>query len=68
MVNTNKLKGAMVQAGYNQNTLAERLNMSKNTLSAKLNGKTKISVDEACEMCKILNIEGTQLKCEIFLS
>ena len=68
MVNTNKLKGAMVQAGFSQITFAERLGMSKNTLNAKLNGKAKISTEEAKAMCEILGIATEKEKVEIFLN
>ena len=68
MVNINKLKGAMVREGYSQVTLAKRLQMSKNTLNAKLNGRAKITTDEAKEMCEVLNIETESEKVDIFLS
>lgn len=67
MVDTNKLKGAMVRAGFSQISLAKELGMSKNTLNAKLNGKAKISTDEAKNMCEILCIDTEREKCEIFL-
>lgn len=68
MVNTNKLKGAMVQAGFSQITLAKRLGMSKNTLNAKLNGRAKITTDEAKNMCDILDIKTESEKVNIFLN
>ena len=68
MVNVNKLKGAMVRAGFSQITFAAKLGMSKNTLNAKLNGKAKISTDEAKDMCHILGIDTENEKVEIFLS
>ena len=68
MVDTNKLKGAMVRAGFSQISLAKRLGMSKNTLNAKLNGKAKISTDEAKFMCEVLGIETEKEKIEIFLT
>lgn len=68
MVNVNKLKGAMVREGFSQITLAKRLNMSKNTLNAKLNGKAKITTEEAKELCEILHIDTEREKVDIFLS
>ena len=68
MVNINKLKGAMVEAGFSQVTLAKTLGVSKNTLNAKLNGKAKISTDEAKNLCEILGIKTEKEKVEIFLS
>ena len=68
MVDTNRLKGAMVRAGFSQISLAKKLGMSKNTLNAKLNGKAKISTDEAKNMCEILCIDTEREKVEIFLT
>lgn len=68
MVNTCKLKAAMVEFGLSQTLFATKLGMSKNTLNAKLNGRAKITVDEAKEMCEILNLKDNEKKCEIFLS
>ena len=67
MVDTNRLKGAMIIAGYSQATLAKELGISKNTLNAKLNGKAKITTDEANNLCNILGINKDSDKCEIFL-
>lgn len=68
MVNVNKLKAAMVREGYTQPRFAEALKMSINTLNAKVNGKTKISTDEAKLMCKVLNIKDDVEKVDIFLA
>ena len=68
MVDINRLKGAMVAAGFTQITFAKELGMSKNTLNAKLNGKAKISTDEASKMCDVLKIEDENDKCQIFLT
>ena len=68
MVNVNKLKGAMVREGFSQVTLAKHLNMSKNTLNAKLNGKAKITTEEAKELCEILHIDTEKEKVDIFLT
>ena len=66
-MNVNKLKGAMVRAGHTQSTFAEALNMSKNTLNAKINGRSKITTDEAKAMCEVLCIYDNAEKIEIFL-
>lgn len=68
MVNVKKLKAAMVRAGYTQQTFANALGMSINTLNSKINSKSKIFTDEAKEMCRILNIEDDCEKIEIFLA
>ena len=67
-MNVNKLKGAMVRAGLNQSSFAERLKMSPNTLNAKINGRTIITTEEAKAMCEILSINSNSEKVEIFLN
>jgi plasmid maintenance system antidote protein VapI len=57
-----------MRAGFTQGTLASAMKMSPNTLNIKVNGGSKITVDEAKEMCAILGIENNEEKCEIFLS
>ncbi len=68
MVNVCKLKSVMVLSGLSQIQLAKRLGMSKNTLNAKINGRAKISTDEAKKMCEVLGIENESEKVEIFLN
>lgn len=68
MTNTLMLKGAIVEAGYTQAKLAEKLNMSVNTLSSKISGKTKFTVDEAKMICEILNIVDDKRKVHMFLA
>ena len=62
------LKGKMVEAGYTQRSLAKALNMSKNTLNSRINGKTAFDVDEVQRVCVLLNINSASDKCDIFLS
>lgn len=68
MVDVNKLKGAIARAGYSQETLAKEMNMSPNTLNAKVNGKSRITTDEVVEMCNVLSIDSDSEKIEIFLA
>lgn len=63
----NKIKAAMVEAGYNQCNLANEMNMSKNTLNAKINGKSRLFIDEALMLCKLLDIPNEKMA-DIFLS
>ena len=66
-MNVNKIKAAIVEAGYNQRSLAREMNMSKNTLNAKINGKSRLFIDEVMLLCHILNIPSDKVD-EIFLS
>ena len=67
-MNKNAFLGAMHAAGYNQKTLAPRMNMTVNTLSAKINGKSKFDTHEATLFCEICHVEDPQKRTEIFLS
>lgn len=67
-MNVNKLKGAIVSAGYTQRTLANMLGMSKNTVNAKINGKSRITMDEVDKICEILSITDIKEKSDIFLT
>lgn len=67
MVNTNLLKGKFVSKGYTQALLAKEMNISVNSLSAKINGKTAFTLPEVAKLCEILGIDDPKEKCEIFL-
>jgi DNA-binding XRE family transcriptional regulator len=66
-MNKNELKGAIARAGYNQKTLSKAMGMPINTLNLKVNGKSKITVEEAEMMCDILKIVDASDKVKIFL-
>lgn len=65
---TNRLKGKIIEAGLTQEALAAQLRMSKNTLSNKINGKSPFNMDEAVQICSILNIRDDAEKALIFLT
>lgn len=67
MVNTLKLRAAIVEAGYTQQSLAEKLDMSPNTLSFKMTGKSNFDIEEATKICSLLGIEDGAQKAAIFL-
>ena len=67
MVDFKEIKAAMVREGFKQETLAEAVGMSHNTMNAKLNGRTKLYVDEAVAICNVLKIPNEK-KIEIFLT
>ena len=56
MINTQKLKAAIVAAGYTQGDVARMMKLSENTFSAKLNGKKRFYIGEAAELCEMLNL------------
>ncbi len=67
MINALKLKAAIVEAGYTQQSLAEKLKMSPNTLSFKMTGKSNFDIEEATKICEILGISDGAQKAAIFL-
>lgn len=68
MLNKRKLLGKIVEAGFNQRTLAHELNMSINTLSAKINGRSQFNTCEIDKVCDALQIADLTDRAEIFLS
>lgn len=68
MVNVNLFKGKMVSSGYNQESLARKMKISANTLSAKINGKSQFDLDEVLLLCELLSIDSNDEKCQIFLN
>lgn len=68
MVNANLLKGKIIAAGYTQYALAKQMNMSKNTLTAKILGKSSFNSDEILTLCELLDITSDKEKVEIFLA
>jgi len=57
----------MVAAGFSQKALAPAVNMSKNSLNAKINGRKKLNTDEVARICDVLGIDSPEVKCLIFL-
>ena len=68
MVNVNLLKAAMAEAGYNQSRLSCAMEWAPNTTSAKVNGRSEITLSEARRLCEVLNIHSAERKSEIFFA
>lgn len=73
MVDVTKLKARMVLKGYNQETLvaackARGYKTSVNTMSAKLNTRSRWTCDDADMLCDVLEICDPAEKAEIFLA
>lgn len=56
-MNLAKLRGALAEKGITQRELAKKLGLTTKSVNAKLNGRCKISVDEATSMSKILKLK-----------
>lgn len=67
MVDTKRLMGIIISAGYSQSTLAEEAGISKNTLNLKINNKSDFKTGEIETLCNILGIKKAQDKVDIFL-
>lgn len=67
MINKDLFNGKMYAAGYRQKTLASKVNISKNTLCAKINGKSPMNTELIDKLCTVLNITSDAEKIQIFL-
>lgn len=56
LINTRELKAELIKSGYTQSALANKMNMAKNTLNSRINGRSNISTEEVKRMCEILQI------------
>lgn len=64
----NKLKGIMKERNYSQSKLAKKLDITTQSLNAKLNGRRQFTIKEAFEIISILNIENSDDIVEIFFT
>ena len=60
MINTNKVKGRIVELGMTQQEIAEHLGLAQPTLSQKLNNLRAMDLEEAEKLSKILNIPNEE--------
>ena len=68
MLDKNRLLGHIARNGLTQRSLSDMLNVSKNTLNSKINGKSSFDTVLIDEICEILNITDDTEKARIFLS
>lgn len=57
-MNINKLKGKIVEAGMTQEKLAVNLGISVQSLNAKLNNRSCLTIEEAKKITDVLNIKN----------
>ena len=60
MINTNKLKGRIVELGYKQSDVATFLNIAQPTLNQKINNIRPMDLDEAEKLSQFLNISDEE--------
>ena len=56
MVNTRLLKAAIVESGMKQSEVAEKIGISYQSFSDKINNKTEFKVNEVISLCEVLDI------------
>ncbi len=59
--NYSKLQGRIVEICNNQSNFADRMGLSKRTISLKLNNKLKFKQDEILKACEILKIKNEEI-------
>ena len=67
MVDTIRLKGLIVSAGFSQRTFAKYIGMNKDTLNLKINNKSDFKTGEIGKICEALHIVKASDKVDIFL-
>ena len=67
MTNTNKLKAKIVENGLTMAMLAEKTNMSKASMSQKINNKFSFSQSDIRAITELLELSGEEIR-EIFLN
>jgi len=61
MINHNKIKAKIIESGYTQRDLADKLGISEITLSNWCNGKLG-NIKVFIELCNIINLDVRELK------
>ena len=56
-MNTNILKGRMVEKGFTQESLAKAVGISTNSMSRKLLGERQFRLGEVVKICEVLEID-----------
>ena len=57
MYDYSKLKGRIVEKGYNQNSLSKALDMHPNSLRDRLENRLEFKQEDMVKMCNVLGIK-----------
>ncbi len=60
MINSNKIKGRMVELGITQKDVAKTLNIAPPTVSQKINNIRPMDLDEAEALARMLKIQSVE--------
>lgn len=66
MVNTHKIKTRMFELQVTRDEIAKKMSLDPATLSAKINNKRRIYIDEVKMLCDILELNTSQDLTEYF--
>ncbi|MBQ1847284.1 MAG: DUF739 family protein [Clostridia bacterium] len=66
MTNTAKLKGRIIEYGFNLSTFADEMKLSPPALRKKLTNKTDFRASEILRACKLLNISQPEIPTYFF--
>lgn len=55
------IKTRIIEKGYTNKIIADKLNISEQTLSKWINGKSTQQISKFIELCKLLDIEIDEL-------
>lgn len=65
-MDTNKLKGRIVEVCGSQKALAQRLGVTEQTVINKLSGRTQFSIEDIVEWCSALDIKKDEVPSYFF--
>lgn len=66
MINSNKIKGRMVEMGITQKDVARTLNIAPPTVSQKINNVRPMDLNEAETLAKMLKIQPSEFGAYFF--
>ena len=61
MLNSNLLRAAMAEKGFNQAQLARAIGISQNSMSRKIKGKREFRLSEVAAITEVLGLQAPQL-------
>lgn len=67
MLNKNMFNSVVARTGMTHKELSQKIGISKNTLSSKVNNKVPFNVNEIDRICQVLGITDDNEKAQIFL-
>lgn len=67
-MNIPKLRAKIAERGIKYNDIAKQMNITPQALNRKMKGQIRFLLEDAIELCRILNIDDPIERNEIFLS